>query len=135
MTESTSPTAPWGVSADDLELLVLRGRSSGSLTMDEVVLVLQRVELTTEVIEGPTQSGLQNLGDLVYDAHGEAPSSRTQLLHTTHSGIRTSLLFCVKLRPTRLFSVYSVQFRRSLDQSLLLIVVGMSLLLNSTRLG
>jgi RNA polymerase primary sigma factor len=52
MTESTSPTAPWGVSAEDLELLVLRGRRTGSLTMDEVVLVLQRVELTTEVIEG-----------------------------------------------------------------------------------
>jgi RNA polymerase primary sigma factor len=51
MTESTSPTTPWGASADDLELLVQRGRPNGSLTMDEVVLVLQTVELTTEVIE------------------------------------------------------------------------------------
>ncbi len=52
MTESTSPSAPWGVSADDLELLVLRGRGTGTLTMDDVVIVLQRVELTPEVIQG-----------------------------------------------------------------------------------
>jgi RNA polymerase primary sigma factor len=52
MTESTSSSAPWGVPTDDLELLVRRGRRTGSLTMDEVVLVLQTVELSTEVIEG-----------------------------------------------------------------------------------
>ena len=52
MTEATSSASSWGVPAHDLELLVLRGRLKGALTMDDVVLVLQTVELTTEVIEG-----------------------------------------------------------------------------------
>jgi RNA polymerase primary sigma factor len=52
MTEATSSaSAAWGVPAHDLEMLVVRGRLKGALTMDDVVLVLQTVELTTEVIE------------------------------------------------------------------------------------
>jgi len=52
MTEATPTLNPWGGSEDDLRRLVDRGKSKGSLTMDEVVLVLRTVELTTEVIEG-----------------------------------------------------------------------------------
>ncbi len=52
MTEATPTLNPLGGSEDDLRKLVLRGRSKGSLTMDEVVLALRSVELTTEVIEG-----------------------------------------------------------------------------------
>ncbi|HJR25809.1 MAG TPA: RNA polymerase sigma factor region1.1 domain-containing protein, partial [Acidimicrobiales bacterium] len=52
MTEAASARTPWGVSERDLHVLVLRGRRTGVLTMDDVVLVLQTVELTAEVIEG-----------------------------------------------------------------------------------
>ena len=52
MTEATSSASSWGVPTHDLELLVVRGRLRGALTMDDVVLVLQTVELTTDVIEG-----------------------------------------------------------------------------------
>jgi RNA polymerase primary sigma factor len=52
MSEATSAATPWGVSESDLQVLVLRGRRTGLLTMDDVVLVLQTVELTAEVIEG-----------------------------------------------------------------------------------
>ena len=52
MTEATPTLNPWGGSDADLRRLVDRGKSKGSLTMDEVVLVLRAVELTTEVIEG-----------------------------------------------------------------------------------
>jgi hypothetical protein len=40
-------------------------------------------------------------------------------------------MFGVKLRLTRLFSRHSVQFRRTPDQSLFMIVVGLTLLFNS----
>ncbi len=51
MTEARPMLNPWGGSEEDLRKLVLRGRANGSLTMDEVVLALPLVELTTEVIE------------------------------------------------------------------------------------
>jgi RNA polymerase primary sigma factor len=51
MTEATSAT-PWGVPDHDLQLLVARGRRTGLLTMDDVVMVLRTVELTAEVIDG-----------------------------------------------------------------------------------
>ncbi len=51
MTEARPTLNPWGGSEEDLRKLVLRGRANGSLTMDEVVLALPLVELTTEVIE------------------------------------------------------------------------------------
>ncbi len=52
MTEATPTLHPWGDSENDLRELVDRGKSKGSLTMDEVVLALRAVELTAEVIEG-----------------------------------------------------------------------------------
>ncbi len=52
MSEATPTIFPWGVPEDDLLRLVAAGRLKGSLTMDDVVLVLRQVELTTEVIEG-----------------------------------------------------------------------------------
>ncbi len=52
MTEATSAATPWGVSERDLQQLVAKGRRTGVLSMDEVVLVLQTVELTAEVIDG-----------------------------------------------------------------------------------
>ncbi|MDP1821264.1 MAG: sigma-70 family RNA polymerase sigma factor, partial [Acidimicrobiales bacterium] len=52
MTEATPALGSWGVPEDDLQLLVVRGKPKGSLTMDEVVDVLRTIELTTEVIEG-----------------------------------------------------------------------------------
>ncbi len=51
MTEATPTLNPW-ISEHDLRRLVMRGRSKGSLTMDEVVLALRSVELTAEAIEG-----------------------------------------------------------------------------------
>jgi len=52
MTEATPTFNPWGGSEGDLRRLVDWGKSKGKLTMDEVVLALRTVELTTEVIEG-----------------------------------------------------------------------------------
>jgi len=52
MTEAMPTLNPWGGSENDLRKLVVRGKSTGSLTMDEVVLALRAVELTAEVIEG-----------------------------------------------------------------------------------
>ena len=52
MTEATPTMHPWGGSDDALRGLLVRGRSTGHLTMDEVVLALRAVELTTDVIEG-----------------------------------------------------------------------------------
>jgi RNA polymerase primary sigma factor len=52
MTEATPAASPWGISDHDLELLVLKGRRTGALTMEEVVVVLRSVELTADVIEG-----------------------------------------------------------------------------------
>jgi RNA polymerase primary sigma factor len=52
MTDATPALDPSGGSEADLQRLVERGRSKGTLTMEEVVLVLSTVELTTEVIEG-----------------------------------------------------------------------------------
>jgi RNA polymerase primary sigma factor len=60
MTEATSGTSPWGIPEHDLDLLVLRGRRSGALTMEEVVVVLQQVELTADVIEGVRMHLLEN---------------------------------------------------------------------------
>jgi RNA polymerase primary sigma factor len=51
MTDATPMIPSWGVPAGDLEVLVTRGRRRGVLTMDEVVDVLRRVELTADVIE------------------------------------------------------------------------------------
>jgi RNA polymerase primary sigma factor len=50
MTEATPTLNPWEGS-EDLRKLVHRGRSKGSITMDEVVEALRYEELTTEVIE------------------------------------------------------------------------------------
>jgi RNA polymerase primary sigma factor len=52
MTEATSAATPWGVPDHDLQLLVARGRRTGLLTMDDVVLVLRTIELTADVIDG-----------------------------------------------------------------------------------
>ncbi len=52
MTEATPTMQPWGDAEHDLRTLVALGRSTGSLTMDQVVDVLRTVELTAEVIEG-----------------------------------------------------------------------------------
>jgi RNA polymerase primary sigma factor len=52
MTEATPALDPWGGSEDDLQRLVARGRSKGVLTMEEVVNVFRKAELTTEFIEG-----------------------------------------------------------------------------------
>jgi RNA polymerase primary sigma factor len=52
MTDATPTLNPLGGSEDDLRKLIDRGKSKGMLTMDEVVLALRTVELTTEVIEG-----------------------------------------------------------------------------------
>ena len=51
MTEATPTIEPSGGSDEALHGLLVRGRSTGHLTMDEVVLALRAVELTTEVIE------------------------------------------------------------------------------------
>ena len=52
MSEATSAGPPLGIPEHDLDLLVVRGRRIGALSMEDVVLVLQSVELTTDVIEG-----------------------------------------------------------------------------------
>jgi RNA polymerase primary sigma factor len=52
MNEATPTLDPSGGSEDDLRKLVDRGKSKGILTMEEVVMVLRTVELTTDVIEG-----------------------------------------------------------------------------------
>jgi RNA polymerase primary sigma factor len=52
MTEATPMLSPWGVTEDDLRRLVARGRTTGEITMDQVVDVLRSVELSPEVIEG-----------------------------------------------------------------------------------
>jgi RNA polymerase primary sigma factor len=52
MTDATPTLNPLGGSEGDLRKLIDRGKSKGVLTMDEVVLALRTVELTTEVIEG-----------------------------------------------------------------------------------
>ncbi len=51
MTDATPAIDPSGDYQVDLQRLIQRGRSKGTLTMEEVVLVLRTVELTTEVIE------------------------------------------------------------------------------------
>jgi RNA polymerase primary sigma factor len=51
MTDATPTLHPWE-SSDDVRRLVAKGKSRGSVTMDEVVLALRHEELTTEVIEG-----------------------------------------------------------------------------------
>src|SRR5688572_7850274 len=51
MNEATSALDPPGGYQVDLQRLIRRGRVKGTLTMEEVVLVLRTVELTTEVIE------------------------------------------------------------------------------------
>jgi RNA polymerase primary sigma factor len=51
MTEATPTLYPWGDS-EDVRKLVDRGKSRGTLTMDEVVYALRHEELTPEVIEG-----------------------------------------------------------------------------------
>src|SRR5688572_8641194 len=51
MTEATPALDPSGGYQVDLQRLIARGRTKGTLTMEEVVLVLRTVELTTEVIE------------------------------------------------------------------------------------
>jgi RNA polymerase primary sigma factor len=51
MTEATPTVSPWpGVPAADLRAMIARGKAKGTLTMDEVVLVLRGVELTPELI-------------------------------------------------------------------------------------
>jgi RNA polymerase primary sigma factor len=51
MTEATPTVSPWpGVPAADLRALIARGKAKGTLTMDEVVLVLRGVELTPDLI-------------------------------------------------------------------------------------
>jgi RNA polymerase primary sigma factor len=52
MNEATSAGSPSGISEHDLDLLVVRGRRTGALSMEDVVVVLRSVELTTDVIEG-----------------------------------------------------------------------------------
>jgi RNA polymerase primary sigma factor len=51
MTDATPTLDPWGGAEDDLQRLISRGRTKGSLTMEEVVVVLRTVELTAEVID------------------------------------------------------------------------------------
>jgi RNA polymerase primary sigma factor len=51
MNEATPALDPSGGYQVDLQRLITRGRTKGTLTMEEVVLVLRTVELTTEVIE------------------------------------------------------------------------------------
>src|SRR5262245_43615790 len=51
MTDATPAIDLSGDQQVDLQRLIQRGRSKGTLTMEEVVLVLRTVELTTEVIE------------------------------------------------------------------------------------
>src|SRR5688572_15316341 len=51
MTEARPALDPSGGYQVDLQRLIARGRTKGTLTMEEVVLVLRTVELTTEVIE------------------------------------------------------------------------------------
>jgi RNA polymerase primary sigma factor len=50
MTDATPALDPTGGFQVDLQRLIARGRTKGTLTMEEVVLVLRTVELTTEVI-------------------------------------------------------------------------------------
>ena len=51
MTDATPRIDPWNDPEVHLQVLVDRGRISGSLTMDQVVFVLRMVELTPELIE------------------------------------------------------------------------------------
>jgi RNA polymerase primary sigma factor len=51
MNEATPALDPSGGYQVDLQRLIKRGRTKGTLTMEEIVLVLRTVELTTEVIE------------------------------------------------------------------------------------
>ena len=51
MSGATPTISPRGIPEEDLLRLVATGKPKGVLTMDEVVLVLRTVELTTEVIE------------------------------------------------------------------------------------
>ncbi len=51
MTEATPTLTPSGGSDEELQRLVRRGKATGTLTMDDVVLALRTVELTADVIE------------------------------------------------------------------------------------
>ena len=52
MSESSTLSVPAGISAEAFILLVAKGRHRGSLTPEDVVAVLEKVELSPELIDG-----------------------------------------------------------------------------------
>jgi len=69
---SPVPATPPGVPAEAFTLLVDRGRTQGSLALDEVVWVLRHVELTPEIIDA-VQAGLRAHG-IAIDEGAEVPT-------------------------------------------------------------
>ena len=51
MSESSTLSIPAGVSAEEFVRLLARGKQRGSLTPDDVMVVLERVELSRELID------------------------------------------------------------------------------------
>src|SRR5437588_942315 len=70
MSESSTRSAPAGVPAEAMTLLVAKGRLKGSLTPDDVIAVLEQVELTPELID-EVRTRLKIEG-VIFDESGDA---------------------------------------------------------------
>src|SRR5438105_9970711 len=67
MSESSTLSTPAGVSAEEFTRLLARGKQRGSLTPDDVMVVLERVELSRELIDS-VRSRLQAEGITLDDS-------------------------------------------------------------------
>src|SRR5205807_8979723 len=69
MSESSTLSVPAGFPAEALTLLVAKGRLKGSLTPDDVIAVLEKVELTPELID-EVRTRLRSEG-VIFDESGD----------------------------------------------------------------
>ncbi|TMK89552.1 MAG: RNA polymerase sigma factor RpoD [Actinobacteria bacterium] len=69
MSESSTLSAPAGIPAEAMTLLVAKGRHKGSLTPEDVIAVLEQVELTPELID-EVRTHLKNAG-VPFDESGD----------------------------------------------------------------
>jgi len=69
MSESSTLSAPAGIPAEAMTLLVAKGRHKGSLTPEDVIAVLEQVELTPELID-EVRTHLKNAG-VTFDESGD----------------------------------------------------------------
>jgi RNA polymerase primary sigma factor len=70
MSESSTLSVPAGFPAEALTLLVAKGHHKGSLTPDDVIAVLEKVELTPELID-EVRTRLKSEG-IIFDESGDA---------------------------------------------------------------